>query len=157
MMQPDLETAGTSDYGPCECCGHMSRKVWGYLHRGAATEAAYFVHWTLGRVAEHGAHFDLVLGKWGDGATASDRFAVSLEFRRTPTGPSFMVIDSNERPVAKSGLATRALRRDDVVGTPVAQAVFALVDTIWTTDKRITELTEEAAEQGIGPDGRAHG
>jgi hypothetical protein len=79
MNDLSIEQAGSTDLGPCSCCGHDTRRVWGYVSRGPLMEAAYFVEWTLGRVAEDGAHFDFVVGRWGDGASRADRSAISLE------------------------------------------------------------------------------
>jgi hypothetical protein len=118
----------------------MSRTVWGYLHRVKTVEAAYFVQWTLGQVDPHGANFDLIVGTWGEGTTASDRCAVSLECQRTPRGPMFMVTDSAHGPVASSDLVGRALSRGEVMDTPLAQVAFELVDAIWFQDKRIAEI-----------------
>jgi hypothetical protein len=143
-----LQTAGSKDFGPCSCCGHDSRTVWGYLQSAERTEAAYFVQWTLGRVDEEGAHFDFIVGKWGDGTSSDDRASVSLEFRRTDQGPQFMVIDSATRPVATNELVGRALSREEVIGTTLSQRVFALVDAVWLGDDRITEIRGDAAEQG---------
>ena len=148
-----LETAGARDFGPCTCCGHNSRKVWGYLHAGDCTEAAYVVEWTLGRVAEHGAHFDFIIGEWGDDASSAQRVSVSLEFRRTPQGPQFMVIDSATRSVAKNELVGCALSRAEVMGTPLAERVFSFVDAVWLGDGRIGEIRGEAAEHLSGPRG----
>jgi hypothetical protein len=150
MSGRELEVAGQQDVGLCDCCNAMSRSVWGYVHQGAATEAAYLVHWTLGHVAEHGAHFDLILGRWGDDATAADRFAVSLEFRPTERGPAFMVIDAKGRPVSESELVGRALSRDEVIGTPLAKRAFDVIDFIWLQDHRIQEVT--AAQQADAAD-----
>jgi hypothetical protein len=137
-----LEPAGANDAGPCDCCGTMTRTVWGYLYDAGAPLAAYYVHWTPGRI-DHGAQFDLVMGKWGDQASPKDRSVVSVAFRRAPTGPQFMVTDAAGRPAATPGvLADTALRRDQVIGTPLAPAVFAMLDTIWLHDPRIAELTQ---------------
>jgi len=92
-------------------------------------------------VAEHGAHFDLIFGLWGENTTRADRYAVSLEFRRTDRGPAFMVIDASQRPVAQSDLVDRALRRDEVMDTWIAADAFELVDAIWLQDRRISEVT----------------
>jgi hypothetical protein len=140
MSDRQLEAAGQRDFGPCECCGGLSRSVWGYVHQGKATEAAYFIQWTPGHLTEHGAHFDLIVGAWGDDAAGTDRYAVSLEFRHTERGPVFMVIDSASRPVAKSDLVGRALSRSEVIGTPLAQQAFDLVDFIWLQERRIEEV-----------------
>jgi hypothetical protein len=142
-MQPNVinvELDGSSDSGPCSCCGNMSRTVWGYLYHANKPIAAYYVHWTLGRV-DHGANFDLVVGSWGEGTSSKDRAAVAVAFRQAANGPQFMVIDAEERPAASAGaLANRAMRPDQVIGTPLATEVFAMLDAIWLCDPRIGEL-----------------
>src|SRR5437870_12701119 len=141
----EIEQTGAKDLGPCDCCGNLTRRVWGLAHRGEATEAAYFVEWTAGAVARHGAQFDLVIGRWGDGATSADRVAVSLAFRHTSAGPQFMVVDASERSTAVSGVVGRALNGCDVLNTPLATQAFAIVDAIWLQDDRLAEVTKDAA------------
>lgn len=143
MAEIILEPTGSSDFDRCECCGENSRTVWGLARRDGAAHAAYFVHWTLGKVADHGAHIDLVLGRWGEDATKADRYAVALEYRRTDRGPAFMVIDATTSPRARKELAARALRRDEVVGTALASQAFELVDAIWLDDGRISEVSRD--------------
>ncbi len=140
MAEITLEPTGSSDFERCECCGERSRTVWGLARRDGIADAAYFVHWTLGKVADNGAHFDLILGRWGEDATPADRYAVSLEYRRTDRGPAFTVIDAPTRPIAHNELVARALRRDEVVGTALAPHVFELLDAIWLKDRRISEV-----------------
>ncbi|MCC6738705.1 MAG: hypothetical protein IT452_06640 [Planctomycetia bacterium] len=118
----------------------MTHRVWGLVHRGDCAEASYFVEWTVGKVPTHGAHFDLILGLWGDGTTSRDRFAVSVAFRRGPQGPEFMVIDAAGRAIAGSQLVGTAMSRAQVIGTPVAARVFEVLDQIWLQDERIVEL-----------------
>src|SRR4051812_21661400 len=147
-MQPHeitVEPGASKDSGPCSCCGNMSRTIWGNLHHAENPVAAYYVQWTLNRV-DHGANFDLVVGKWGEGTTPKDRAVVAVAFRWMQNGPQFTVIDAEGRPAAKPGaLAGRALRRDQVVGTPLAADVFAMLDAIWANDRRVGELTRPAA------------
>lgn len=135
-----VEPTGEKDYGPCNCCGNNSRCAWGFIHSVEGTVASYFVHWTLSRVADHGANFDLILGKWGEQSTARDRSLVSLAYRLFDTGPQFMVIDCHDRPAAKSELVGQVLRREDVVGQPIAKRAFAMADAILVQDKRVLEL-----------------
>jgi hypothetical protein len=144
MSELTIELSGSKDLGPCECCGGDSRTVWGFVHSRRGPEAAYFVQWTLGHVDQHGANFDLIVGKWGTGADRADRCAVSLEFRRTEQDPSFMVIDSASRPVATSDLVGRSLARSEVIGSPLAKTAFDIVDAIWLQDKRIAEIVGAA-------------
>ena len=135
-----IEPTGSKDFGPCSCCGDDSRSVWGLVHHGEVGEAAYFVHWTRHQVDRHGAHFDLAIGRWGEDSSTEDRFAVSLEFRRTEQGPQFMVIDATERPIAGGDLVGRALRREEVIDTPLAKQAFDIIDAIWLQDQRIEEI-----------------
>ena len=123
--------------GLCECCGSTSRSVWGLVHRGNKAVAAYWMHWTVGHLEENGANLDLVIGEWGDGASAEERAVVALEHRQEADGsPALMVIDSAERPVARSNLAKTALSRADVIGSPLADQVFAITDAIYSQDER---------------------
>ena len=131
----EVETMGESG-GHCDCCGRESRTVWGVVREGDATLAAYWMHWTVGHLSEPGANLDLVLGRWGDDATADDRFGIALVHRQQADGaPSLMVIDAADRP-PQGALATTALAREDVVGTPLAAQVFSLVDAIYEQDGR---------------------
>lgn len=52
-----------------------------------------------------------------------------------------MVIDGHDRPVAaNSHLASRILQRSDVIGQPIAEEAFAIVDAILEQDGRVAEL-----------------
>jgi len=117
----------------------LTQRVWGYVNQGETTVAAYFVEWTPGH-AEQAAHFDLILGKWGSESTSRDRKAVSLAFRRLQSGPAFMVINAADRPIATSSLISEALSREQVIGKPIAESVFAVCDAIFLKDDRIIEL-----------------
>lgn len=131
-IEPLDESGGT-----CDCCGEASRSVWGMIHHGDATVAAYWMHWTVGHLDEPGANLDLVIGAWGEAATPDERAAVSLLYRQPQNqAPAFMVVDAIERPIANSPLVGSALRRQDVIGTPLAEQVFDLVDAIVLQDSR---------------------
>lgn len=136
-------------FGPCECCGNMTQRVWGYVNQGNATVAAYFVEWTPGHV-QNPANFDLILGAWGPTTVPKDRKAVALDFRRFDSGPAFTVIDAANRPVAKSSLVGDALRREQVIGEPIAKTVFAICDTVLTQDHRLTHLRNLFSETTDG-------
>lgn len=135
-----VEPTEAEDFGPCECCGAATRRVWGFIRNAAASRTTYFVQWAVGRVPDHGALFDLIVDERGPGATAVDRLLVTLEYRLTDSGPEFMVVDAAERPAAKSGLVTRALARSEVIGQAVATDAFAAVDAVLAQDIRVAEL-----------------
>ncbi len=123
--------------GHCDCCGNESRRVWGMVHQqGGPTVAAYWMHWTVGHLSIPGANLDLVLGKWGDGTGASDRFGVAMVHRQLEDGtPSLTVIDAGGR-FSDPDLAATVLARRDVIGTPLAEQVFSVVDAIYLQDGR---------------------
>jgi hypothetical protein len=125
------------DGGSCDCCGSESRSVWGLVYEGETAKAAYWMHWTVGHLNEQGANLDLAIGRWGEGATADDRVLVSLLHRQQPDGtPALMVIDAADRAKSKGELVRAGLARADVIGTPFAAQVFAIVDAIYEQDGR---------------------
>lgn len=134
-----LEVEPTEESGGfCDCCGNISRKVWGFVHQDGQTVAAYFVHWTVGKSLEsHPANFDLIYGPWGEGSQNKDRCAIALVHFENESGPGVMIIDANNRPVATSDLVGSAMRRDEVLGTSLASQVFAIFDAVLTQDQRL--------------------
>jgi hypothetical protein len=135
-----IEPAGSKDIGVCECCGRSSRRVWGYAYAADQCVAAYFVHWTLGHIPDQGANIDLILGEWGDTASSDQRSAIALAYRLLDNGPAMMVIDADGRDIATSDLVGRVLRRDQIVGTEMAQEAFSVADAILAQDARVMEL-----------------
>ncbi len=53
-----------------------------------------------------------------------------------------MVIGGEGRRTDDRALCGRALSRAEVVGTPLAQEVFALLDAVWLAEPRISEVKE---------------
>jgi hypothetical protein len=141
-MTPSLqiEPMEMADSGRCPCCGHVSRKAWGWIRRDGEPHASYFVDWTVGHVFDHGAHIDLIIGLWGDGTSAADRYAVSLEHRILANGPGVIIIDADRREIASSTLVGAALKRADVAGSPIATEAFAIYDAIMQQDDRVMTL-----------------
>ena len=135
-----IQPTGSKDAGTCDCCGRSSRRVWGHAYTDGRPLAAYFVHWTLGHVADRGANIDLILGEWGEGTSSESRSALALAYRLIDTGPSMMVIDADNRPFSSSTLVGRALRRDEVIGTSAAQNAFAVADAVLAQDERVAEI-----------------
>ncbi|AVT82499.1 hypothetical protein [Rhodopseudomonas palustris] len=150
MSSPELDAAtvpttlrvtpdGDQVTGCCECCGQISRRVSGTIETADAAVVAYTVWWTVGHIAEHGAEIDLICGRWGDGSDASDRCVVRLHHFIAATGSAVMVRDASLAD-GLHRLAARALRRDEIIGTPRAAEVFALYDAIALQDARLAEL-----------------
>ena len=137
----EIEQENQRRFGPCSCCGEMTSRVWGYAYRAGECLAAYFVEWTPGH-DEREATFDLIMGRWGEETTASDRKALSLGFRQLQTGPSFMIQNASVRPVGSNSLVSKALDRNEVLGTPLANEAFAICDLVYLGDPRIEELRQ---------------
>ena len=93
----DVETSGASE-GHCDCCGTATRRVWGFVSNAGQALAAYFVGWTLGR-PDHGAHFELILGRWGEAAGADQRAWVVLDHRVVEGEGAFRVVDALIQPI----------------------------------------------------------
>jgi hypothetical protein len=137
-----IEPSKSSDTGPCACCGKMSRTVWGYLSVDGVARAVYYVQWTLGEVRRHGANVDLLMGDWGDGATAQSRVAVSLVVRMGRGGVELTTIDPGDRPHAQSGLAAHALPGRQVFANPVAADAYAFMHAVFGQDPRVREIVD---------------
>jgi hypothetical protein len=122
--------------GYCDCCGKQSKTIWGDLADSSGAKAVYFVQWTIDDPA-HMPNFDLVIGPWGDGTSPTERMLVSLLYQPRSGGGSFMVTTGKGRPADDRSLCSRALESVEVVGTPLANQVFSLVDSLWLTEPRI--------------------
>lgn len=142
MQNITLEPSKSKDTGPCACCGALSRTVWGYLSVDGEARAVYYVQWTLGQVKKHGANVDLVIGAWGDEATAAERVAVSLLYRIGPNGAELSSVDPDGRPHATSGLAGHLVPGRHVVGNPVAADAYAYLHAVLGQDPRVRELVD---------------
>jgi hypothetical protein len=134
------EPSGESG-GQCDCCGKHTRTIWGYIYSDERAVAAYFLQWTR-HTPEHFPNLDFLVGTWGDDMI-QDRKLVSWAYRPSATG--FMVIDSADRPAARSPLCARALARDEVLADADLLALTAeLVDAVWIGDPRAQEVRELA-------------
>jgi len=139
-MDLKIEPSGESE-GVCECCGNVSKTVWGYVHAPERAIAAYFVQWTHGN-GEHPSNFDFLIGTWGD-ETVHDKRLVSFAYRASGHDEGgFMAIDSGNRPAASSPLCARATTRDEVIhDSDLMGLATALIDAVWL-DPRIDEVRQ---------------
>jgi hypothetical protein len=143
-MEYRINEDGRNDVASCDCCGNASVTVWGHVELGEDVVATYFIQWTVGH-PDHGANFDIIVGRWGEGASSQDREAISIVYRDTPEGGGFMVVDAENSSTAKSNLVGRPLRREEVIGTELAERTFAMLDAIWLQDTRIDEVRQFSA------------
>ena len=121
------------------CCGKQSKTTWGNLEDSSGAKVIYFFQWTVND-RYHMPCFDIVLGPWGDGTAPSDHVLVSLQYQSRPGGGSFMVAGGKGRRADDRNLCGRAPERADVIGTPLANDVFAFADAVWLTEPRIEQI-----------------
>jgi hypothetical protein len=138
------------EFGPCECCGNMTHRVWGWIYSGESARAAYFVEWTPHTPVIE-ANFDLIIGRWGDDTSANDQVSVALEFRKLATGPAYRVIDAVNRSYAKNDLVGRALAREDVLQSSSRNEVFACCEVIYEEDPRLAVLRDARGADSLDP------
>ncbi len=131
-IEEDARSTGT-----CDCCGHETVSLSGFVSDGAAPLAAYFVAYTSGQ-PDHGAEFTFITGDWANEATAKDRYViVLLHF----PGRGFMIdSDVATKKANMRELASNFLDRDDIVGSDFADKLFGMVDAVYTRDSRLDEL-----------------
>jgi hypothetical protein len=53
-----------------------------------------------------------------------------------------MVIDGEGRRADDRSICKRPMRRVEVIGTPLADEAFRLVDALWLTEPRLGEVKE---------------
>jgi hypothetical protein len=138
-----LEPSGQAS-GQCACCGQTTARIWGYLKQSEDHMAVYYVTWTEGR-PDHGARFDLILGRWGEGTTEETRWHVSIEYRIVEHIPQFMIQDAGG---GFEKIAFGKILRDEIIGTPIAEGVFAMLYAIYAGEERLTELRGWADDAG---------
>lgn len=134
----EIEPASMKPSGRCACCGKSKHTVWGFVYDDDAPRACYFVEWVRGHAVAT-ARFDVVVGRWSDDTTESDRTAVSLDYR----DGVFELADAEGRPAAEVG---RAAKKDDVAGTPLAEEVLSLGRAILEADERLEELVTRSLQ-----------
>jgi hypothetical protein len=134
-----VEPSGARE-GLCDCCGQMSRRVWGLVFSDDSPCASYFVDWTVGHVIAHGVDWNLVLGEWGERTGPADRYLVRLTYRLIDGTPNYSVGDANRDGFTR--LAGHVFSRADFLGTSLAPQVFAICDAILAQDARLHPLVE---------------
>jgi hypothetical protein len=131
-------TPGDESTRLCACCGAESRTFWGEVWAPEGVGAVYYVHYALGS-AEPPPAIDLIVGPWGWDTPPAQRVLVAMRYR-PGAGGGIMVVDATGRPPDSPEMCGRALARADVVGTPFAQDVFALVDAVFLHDPRMQDV-----------------
>ena len=135
-MKFEIEKWDEEVLGVCDCCGNTTKYASGQILDGELSCGIYYVFWTDNKL-EHYPNFDFILGSCGEGSTPEDRIRVSLVCLTDRDSRDFSLINAESRKIVLPYEAGKYLSRDEVVGTPLADYVFAIVDSIWEQDKRL--------------------
>src|SRR5262245_17692263 len=126
--------------GVCACCGTDTAYTRGVVRNGRERVARYLVKWAIGNRL-HDMRWLIALPQSG-----SERdLVVSLIYSFEQD--SFMVRHRGEELWTPEELAGFGdlLHREHVIGTPLADRVFSVVDDIWLTDPYIQEFVAASA------------
>ena len=140
MSEILIEIGGAKNLGPCPQCGMLAKCIWGFAYDENVPFGAYYVRWTPGHLRTFGADVSLVLGLWGEGAGAADRYVINAIYRIGEMGRGFMLIDSPKDADDFSSLAAKVLTRTEVLGTPLADQSFRCIDAVFEQDSRLAEF-----------------
>lgn len=148
MAPVTVEPTKQKIHGPCQHCGGSQQTVWGWIHLGGATRAAYYVRWTAGH-REQGMVLFVCVGRWEDQRYESERESVGVACRFEEGRPRFMIVDAATTPwgVQRQAVFGRLLERAEAVGGDVAREVFGYIDLLLIKDPRVARFV--ATGKGI--------
>jgi hypothetical protein len=128
--------------GVCPCCGTDTACTRGVVVKDGERVAEYLVKWTVGDPS-HGMGWLISLPHGGAGREVSISLGYSFEHA------SFMVRHLGDYPWKPDDLAGfgELLDRDQVIGTPLAEQAFAVVDDIWQSDPYVRDFVSSANQE----------
>lgn len=135
MVDFTVEPGRANNLAPCECCGATTRIVRGFVSRAGTPRAIYLVRWALGN-KHTDADVVVSIGGWCD-ADPSPRQLVSLSLRQLEDGPAFVVVDAACTQWSNEEILGEPKERSEVIGTPLANEVFAILDAAALQDERL--------------------
>jgi hypothetical protein len=116
--------------GKCPCCNFKTKQVTGAVYINDDYETLYLARWTV-QAPHHGIAFLILISETG--ACVSILYSFEEE--------SFMVVGEDGYNWNLSHL--RVLDRNDVIGTPLAELVFAFLDEIFIHDSELRKFYEQ--------------
>jgi len=128
------------DQPGCECCGHRNFCVSGWVEDNSSDIAQYYVYWTEGR-PDHGACFDLIIGKAGPNDSPGNRSAVSLSY--SIAAESLMFIEPSSRAFASGRAKYCKFHSPHSISPDLAADATGLVNFVLSNDSRLVGLRRE--------------
>jgi hypothetical protein len=140
VVIPEVEEPTT-----CDCCGRPARRAEGRLTRHEAPLARFTVRWCPDDPG-HPARHVLYLGDWQRRGGMQGGPAVAAADYRGGAGHGFYLRDDAPQ-LLKSLKPWRPhfIRRQDAIGQPLGERLFAMLDAIHVKDPRLQEIRGWAA------------
>jgi hypothetical protein len=128
--------------GVCPCCGNETACTRGVVEKDGKRIATYLIKWTVGNPS-HGMGWLVSLPGPEIGRDVCVSLGYSFEHR------AFMVRHLADYHWAADDLEGfgELLDRDQIIGTPLAKQVFAVVDDIWLSDPYVQDFVALAGKQ----------
>jgi hypothetical protein len=118
--------------GKCPCCISNTKQVTGTVFINNDYETLYLARWTV-QAPNHGIAFLILIPETG--TCVSILYSFEEE--------SFMVVGEDGYDWHLSDFDLRVLDRNEVIGTPLAELVFAYLDEIWIHDRELRKFHEQ--------------
>lgn len=123
---------GEIEQTACNCCGAPTTVVTGYLETGEMSAGWYTVGVTLG-TTDHLPLVRLYIGDWTDTAGPTERWGLRIGISHD--GPA--LLDWPESDAAEARPVFTPLNRAQVLGTPMEDQLWSLINIILTRDSRL--------------------
>ena len=118
----------------CDCCGHPTRIVRGFVFKEGTARAVYLVRWKPG--SAHDAELAVIVGGWCD-ADATPRRTIALRLRQVETGLAFMVVDADPKRWDDSIELGLSMSSSEVTRSELAGEVYEILDAVADGDARL--------------------
>lgn len=124
----------------CDCCGLPARSAEGRLIHREEPLGRFSVRWRPG-VPEHPARHVLYLGDWNRKGGMEDGPAVAAADYLGGENHGFYLRDDTPQLLkALKPWRPHFIRRDDAIGKPLGEVLFAMLDAIHVKDPRLQEI-----------------
>jgi hypothetical protein len=123
--------------GPCPCCGNETAATSGRVFEAETLVARYRILWNPG---DHSHEMAWLVAFDNAGSEGTISVSVAYSFVHN----AFMVLNPEDYlwgRIDTEGCGT-LLRRDQVIGTPLAKRLFPILDEIWACDPYVRQYVE---------------
>ena len=119
------------NHGKCPCCGYRTKISMGVVEINEGHDRSYLARWTP-KKPDDGMAF--LISTSIEGGVVSVLYSFEHE--------SFMVVgtEDNGWEIEEEFFL---LERDEVIGTPLAKEIFAILDVIWVQDRGVKKFQQK--------------